>query len=56
MLQVIPKQTLLDVINTGVEQELTMVEQCYPPPPAKIRLPDENIMDYAQALYDNWDA
>jgi nitrite reductase/ring-hydroxylating ferredoxin subunit len=56
LLQVIPKQILLDVINTGVEQDLTMVEQCYPHQPAKIRLPDENIMDYAQALYDNWDA
>jgi nitrite reductase/ring-hydroxylating ferredoxin subunit len=56
LLQIIPKQILLDVINTGVEQDLTMVEQCYPHQPAKIRLPDENIMDYAQALYDNWDA
>jgi nitrite reductase/ring-hydroxylating ferredoxin subunit len=56
VLQIIPKQILLDVINTGVEQDLTMVEQCYPQQPAKIRLPDENIMDYAQALYDNWDA
>jgi phenylpropionate dioxygenase-like ring-hydroxylating dioxygenase large terminal subunit len=56
LLQIIPKQILLDVINTGIEQDLSMVERCYPRQPAKIRLPDENIIDYAQKLYANWDA
>jgi phenylpropionate dioxygenase-like ring-hydroxylating dioxygenase large terminal subunit len=56
LLHIIPKQILLDIINIGVEQDLTMVERCYPRQPTKIRLPNENIMDYAQQLYANWDA
>lgn len=54
ILQIIPKKVLLDVINTGLEQDLSMVEHCYPRQTGKIRLPDENIRDYAKTLYDNW--
>jgi nitrite reductase/ring-hydroxylating ferredoxin subunit len=54
LLKIIPKKLLLDVINQGLEQDLNMVEHCYPHQRSKIRLPDEEIRDYAKSLYENW--
>lgn len=48
------KKSFLQAAATVVEQDTTAVESLYPRQKSKIRLPNEEIMFYAQKLYQNW--
>lgn len=45
---------VLSAVGTVVEQDTRAIETSYPRHPAKIRLPNEEIMFYAQKLYHDW--
>jgi phenylpropionate dioxygenase-like ring-hydroxylating dioxygenase large terminal subunit len=49
------KKSLLKAVGTVVEQDLTTLESLYPQQKPKIRLPKEEIMDYVQKLYSEWE-
>lgn len=48
------KQSFLKAVATVVEQDSTMAESLYPRQEPKIRLPNEEIMFYAEKLYRDW--
>ncbi|MEM7553504.1 MAG: Rieske 2Fe-2S domain-containing protein [Cyanobacteria bacterium P01_A01_bin.84] len=48
------KKSLLKAIDIVVEQDTTAVENLYPKQKSKIKLPNEEIMLYAEQLYHNW--
>lgn len=48
------KKSFLQAAGTVVEQDTTAVESLYPRQKPKIRLPNEEIMFYAEKLYRNW--
>jgi len=48
------RSSVLDSFSLVVEQDMTMLEQLYPPAEPRIRLPMEEIMLAAEALYCNW--
>ena len=48
------KKAFLEAANTLVEQDTTAVESLYPREKAKIRLPGEEVMFYAEKLYREW--
>ncbi|BAT55848.1 rieske 2Fe-2S domain protein, putative [Nostoc sp. NIES-3756] len=45
---------VLSAVATVVEQDTRAIETSYPRQPAKIRLPNEEIMFHAQKLYREW--
>ncbi len=47
-------KSFLKAIDTVVEQDTTAVENLYPRQKPKIRLPNEEIMFYAEKLYQDW--
>jgi nitrite reductase/ring-hydroxylating ferredoxin subunit len=48
------RQSMLRAVATVVEQDTRAVETSYPREPAKIRLPNEEIMFHAHKLYHQW--
>ncbi|MUG93928.1 Rieske 2Fe-2S domain-containing protein [Scytonema sp. UIC 10036] len=48
------RQSMLKAIDVVVEQDSTAIETRYPYQPAKIRLPNEEVMMYAEKLYREW--
>ncbi|WP_414550823.1 Rieske 2Fe-2S domain-containing protein [Anabaena sp. CCY 0017] len=48
------KNSLLRAVSTVVEQDTSAIESLYPRQKPKIRLPNEEIMFYAEKLYRNW--
>lgn len=48
------KNSILKTAATVIEQDTTAVEGLYPREKPKIRLPNEEIMFYAEKLYRNW--
>jgi nitrite reductase/ring-hydroxylating ferredoxin subunit len=48
------KKSMLGAIDVIVEQDSNALENRYPPEPAKIKLPNEEVMVYAQQLYQGW--
>lgn len=48
------KKSFLKAVATVVEQDSTMAESLYPKQKPKIRLPNEEIMFYAEKLYCDW--
>ena len=46
--------SMLKAVDTSVEQDTTAVENLYPKQKPKIKLPNEEIMFYAEQLYYNW--
>lgn len=48
------RKSVLDSFSLVIEQDTTMLEQCYSPAKPQIRLPNENIMFYAERLYQQW--
>ncbi|HCF30714.1 MAG TPA: Rieske (2Fe-2S) protein [Cyanobacteria bacterium UBA11049] len=48
------RQSMLKAIDVVVEQDATAIETRYPYQPAKIRLPNEEVMMYAEKLYREW--
>lgn len=48
------KNSILQAAATVIEQDSTAVETLYPREKAKIRLPNEEIMFYAEKLYRDW--
>ena len=48
------KRSLLNAVATVVEQDTRAIETSYPRQPAKIRLPNEEIMFHAEKLYREW--
>ncbi len=48
------RRSIIDAYNLIVEQDVTMLEQCYPQASAKIRLPYDGIISDAETLYRNW--
>lgn len=48
------KNSFLQAAATIVEQDTTAIESLYPRQKPKIRLPNEEIMFYAEKLYRNW--
>ncbi|MGD1911125.1 MAG: Rieske 2Fe-2S domain-containing protein [Rivularia sp. (in: cyanobacteria)] len=48
------KKSLLKAIDIVVEQDTTAVENLYPRQKPKIKLPNEEIMFYAEKLYQDW--
>jgi phenylpropionate dioxygenase-like ring-hydroxylating dioxygenase large terminal subunit len=47
-------QSMLKAIDVIVEQDTTALETRYPHQPAKIKLPNEEVMVHAQKLYREW--
>ena len=47
-------KSLLQAIDVVVEQDTTAVENLYPKQQPKIKLPNEEIMFYAEKLYCDW--
>jgi nitrite reductase/ring-hydroxylating ferredoxin subunit len=45
---------VLSAVGTVIEQDTRAIETSYPRQPAKIRLPNEEIMFHAQKLYREW--
>jgi hypothetical protein len=45
---------MLKAIDVVVEQDSSAIETRYPEQPAKIRLPNEEVMTYAERLYQAW--
>jgi phenylpropionate dioxygenase-like ring-hydroxylating dioxygenase large terminal subunit len=54
LLKPILKKPFLQAVGTVVEQDTTAVESLYPREKPKIRLPNEEIMFYAEKLYREW--
>ena len=48
------KNSFVQAVSTVVEQDTTAVESLYPRQKPKIRLPNEEIMFYAEKLYREW--
>lgn len=48
------KKSVLQAAATVIEQDTSAVESLYPRQKPKIRLPNEEIMFYAEKLYHNW--
>ena len=48
------KRSMLSAVATVVEQDTRAIETSYPRQPAKIRLPNEEIMFHAEKLYREW--
>lgn len=48
------KKSMLKAIDKVVEQDTTAIENLYPKQQPKIKLPNEEIMHYAEQLYRNW--
>ncbi|MEH2175485.1 hypothetical protein [Nostoc sp.] len=48
------KNSVLQAAATVIEQDTGAVESLYPRQKPKIRLPNEEIMFYAEKLYHNW--
>lgn len=48
------KKSFLQAAGTVIDQDTTAVESLYPRQKPKIRLPNEEIMYYAEKLYRNW--
>lgn len=48
------RKSVLKAVTTVVEQDTTAVENLYPRQQPKIRLPNEEIMFYAEKLYREW--
>lgn len=48
------KKSFLEAAATIIEQDSTVIESLYPREKAKIRLPNEEIMYYAEKLYRDW--
>lgn len=48
------QRSMLSAVATVVEQDTRAIETSYPRQPAKIRLPNEEIMFHAQKLYREW--
>ncbi|WP_392531493.1 hypothetical protein [Nostoc sp. C117] len=48
------KNSVLQAVATIIEQDTGAVESLYPWQKLKIRLPNEEIMFYAEKLYHNW--
>jgi len=48
------KRSILSAVATVVEQDTRSIETSYPRQPAKIRLPNEEIMVHAEKLYREW--
>ena len=48
------KNSLLHSVGELVRQDIVAVENLYPRQPPKIKLPNEEIMFYAEKLYRNW--
>ncbi|MEH2412070.1 hypothetical protein [Nostoc sp.] len=48
------KNSVLQVASTVIEQDTGVVESLYPRQKSKIRLPNEEIMFYAEKLYRDW--
>ncbi|MEH2456508.1 Rieske (2Fe-2S) protein [Nostoc sp.] len=48
------KNSVLQVASTVIEQDTGAVESLYPRQKSKIRLPNEEIMFYAEKLYRDW--
>ena len=48
------KKSFLKAVATVVEQDSTMAESLYPRQKPRIRLPNEEIMFYAEKLYRDW--
>jgi phenylpropionate dioxygenase-like ring-hydroxylating dioxygenase large terminal subunit len=48
------RQSMLKAIDVVVEQDSSAIETRYPEQPAKIRLPNEEVMTYAERLYQAW--
>ncbi len=47
-------RSLLSAVATVVAQDTRAIETAYPRQPAKIRLPNEEIMFHAEKLYREW--
>lgn len=54
LLKPLLQKSFLKAINTSVEQDASVVESLYPKQQPKIRLPNEEIMFYAEKLYREW--
>lgn len=50
------KNSFLQAAGTVIEQDTTAVESLYPRQKPKIRLPNEEIMFYAEKLYCDWES
>ena len=48
------KNFFLKAVDTVIEQDSTAIEISYPRSRSKIRLPKEEVMEYATNLYQNW--
>jgi nitrite reductase/ring-hydroxylating ferredoxin subunit len=48
------QRSMLKAIDIVVEQDTTAIETRYPSQPAKIKLPNEEVMTYATKLYREW--
>jgi hypothetical protein len=48
------KNSVLQAAATVIEQDTGAVESLYPRQKPKIRLPNEEVMFYAENLYRNW--
>ncbi|MGK7926076.1 MAG: Rieske 2Fe-2S domain-containing protein [Spirulina sp.] len=54
LLKPLLKGFLLKAVDTVVEQDSSAIESSYPRSRPQIRLPKEEVMDYATSLYQNW--
>jgi hypothetical protein len=48
------RPSMLRAIDVVVEQDARAIETRYPHQPAKIRLPNEEVINYAEGLYRDW--
>lgn len=48
------KESMLKAIDKVVEQDTTAIENLYPKQQPKIKLPNEDILHYAEQLYRDW--
>lgn len=48
------RQSMLKAIDVVVEQDSMAIETRYPAQITKIRLPNEEVMTYAEKLYSEW--
>jgi nitrite reductase/ring-hydroxylating ferredoxin subunit len=48
------RQSMLKAIDVVVEQDSMAIETRYPCQPTKIKLPNEEVMAYAEKLYNEW--